>query len=301
MTPEHPRPFVSVIVPVLNMPRAIRRCVEALLAQSYPRDRYEIIIVDNGSTDDTVRVIGEYPARLLVEQDTQSPYAARNLGLRHAKGEIIALTDADCTPMPDWIERGVEALDSGPADLIGGHVRFLFSPKRTAAEMYDSIANLEMKNSITLRGEAKTGNLFARRKVFDTIGDFPGQTRSGGDRFWTGRASRSGFKLLYNPDVVVGKEARPLLRLLKKSYRIGKGTPAVWLDRHRGVPGMGKSLVRDALPPPPSGIRNQIIERGTPDMKQRFAVLWFVAWLCGLSNTAGRLHGFFVLLQLKGR
>lgn len=298
---EPRQPFVSVIVPVLNMPHAIRRCVEALLAQTYPRTNYEIIIVDNGSTDATVRVLREYPVTMLSETGIRSPYAARNLGLQHARGEIIALTDADCAPQADWIERGVDALVSEPADMVGGHVRFLFSPSRTPAEMYDSIANLEMKNSITLRGEAKTGNLFVRRKVFDAVGTFPGEVRSGGDRFWTGRATRSGFTLVYRPDVVVGKKARTIFRLLKKSYRIGKGQPAVWVDRSRSVLGMAKSMVRDALPPPPSGIRRQIDERGTADMHSLFPRLWIVAWLCGLSSMLGRIHGFLTLIGPRPR
>ena len=96
-------PFVSVIVPVYNDGQRIGKCIEALLIQTYPQAHFEIIIVDNGSNDNTRSVIEEHPVKLLVEDRIQSSYAARNKGIKNAKGEVIAFTDADCIPAPDWI------------------------------------------------------------------------------------------------------------------------------------------------------------------------------------------------------
>ena len=110
-------PFVSIIVPVLNSPARVKQCIESSLSQTYPKDKYEIIIVDNGSTDNTIRVIEQYPVKILVEKDIQTPYAARNKGIYHAQGEIIALTDANCSPQPDWIKEGITALQEENADL----------------------------------------------------------------------------------------------------------------------------------------------------------------------------------------
>jgi hypothetical protein len=96
-------PFVSIIVPVYNGSRSIDALLTSLLALDYPADRCEILIVDNKSTDDTCERVQRYPVTLLEETEIQSSYAARNRGIRAAKGGIIAFTDADCVADPDWL------------------------------------------------------------------------------------------------------------------------------------------------------------------------------------------------------
>ncbi len=283
-------PFVSVIVPVLNMPGMIKRCLDALGTQTYPRDRFEILVVDNGSHDNTLDVVKRYAVNALAEEGVRSPYAARNLALQWAKGSVIALTDADCAPIPEWLERGVASLVREEAALVGGEVKFFFSPRKTYAEMFDSIANLEMKRSITRRGVAKTGNLMVRREVFDAIGPFQAEIRSGGDVLWTGAATRRGFKLVYDPQMIVYKQARMLRSLLKKQYRIGQGHPRVWKAEGRPRSRQVRQLVTEALPPSPLGILGLIRERGTPDMKRMVIPLWAVAWACALASTLGRMR-----------
>src|SRR5688572_8958532 len=118
MANSTPLPFVSVIVPVLNDEARIGGCVAALLAQDYPRERYEVIVVDNGSTDRTYEVVRGYPVTLLSEAQIRSSFAARNKGMREAVGEIFAFTDSDCTPAPQWLAEGVRAIQAG-ADLVG--------------------------------------------------------------------------------------------------------------------------------------------------------------------------------------
>src|SRR3990170_3006911 len=103
-------PKISVIVPVYNDAQRIGKCIESLLQQTYPHEKYEVIIIDNGSTDETREVIKKYPVKLLIEDKIQSSYAARNKGIKNAKGEVIAFTDSDCIPGNDWIERGVANL-----------------------------------------------------------------------------------------------------------------------------------------------------------------------------------------------
>ncbi len=301
---------ISVIIPVFNNPTGIKRCILSLKRQSYFPASFEILIVDNGSTDATRKSIcntissiqtgqeveGRETSkiRLLNEDRIRSPYAARNRALEQARGEIIAFTDSDCEPEPDWLERGSDRLSEGSADLVAGEVQFSYSGRQTAAERYDSLINLEMRHNVETRGVAKTGNLFVRKEVFDRIGPFREDVRSGGDVEWTGRATNTGFRIIYDEDVIVKKQARKLGPLLKKLYRVGKGQPAIWKEQE-GVTGM-KALGRilyDLRPATPRFIRNQIKFRGHKNVPNSMISLMGVAWLCRLANGAGRVHGLF--------
>ncbi|MFQ5886888.1 MAG: glycosyltransferase, partial [Anaerolineae bacterium] len=93
----------SVIVPAHNAAKTIEECLEALHRQSLPGGDYEVIVVDDGSSDSTREKVAEYGAKLLT-QDHQGPAVARNLGVAQAQGEIVLFTDADCVPTSDWIE-----------------------------------------------------------------------------------------------------------------------------------------------------------------------------------------------------
>jgi glycosyltransferase involved in cell wall biosynthesis len=96
---------VSVIVPAFNSQTTIARCLQALERQTLSQEHYEVIVVDDGSTDDTRGRVQSYAQPRLLTQRHAGPAAARNLGAQHARGEIVLFTDADCEPVPDWIEQ----------------------------------------------------------------------------------------------------------------------------------------------------------------------------------------------------
>lgn len=306
-------PFVSVVVPACNSPHRTATCIEALLKQSYPKDRYEIIVVDNGSTDNTPQVIKQYPVTFLVEDTIQSPYAARNMGIIHARGEVIAMIDVNCTPIYEWIEEGLKAMETEDADLVGGQVKFVFSTSKTVSEIYDSITNVQIERNIRERKVTKGGNLFVNRTVFNAIGLFP-LYRSGGDVSWTGKATRAGFKLVYAPQALVTYPARKLLSLLRKQFRVGQGQPNIWLEEGIGYPRIFARTIRCFLPLMPSLIWKIIEERGTNDTKRRFNYqsgtrktnkkvlsMWCVSYLCALSTGLGILRSIPVILRRRLR
>lgn len=283
-------PFVSIVVPVRNSPERIARCIETLLQQTYSQDRSEIIVVNNGSTDETPEVIRKYPVKYLEETSFQSPYAARNKGIQAAKGEIIAMIDANCVAVPRWLESGVEKMSEENADLVGGKVAFIFQgKKKTAAEMFDSISNVKMKESVEDRGVAKGGNLFVRKRVFDSIGLFPGNIRSGIDVMWTGKATRAGFKLIYSQKAEVSYPARRLWPLLKKCDRVGRGQPNIWREEGVSSIKMLKRVITGFRSVPPSFIRGNIKKRGSKDMIRKFWRMWLVAWMCAIATNLGRI------------
>ena len=102
--------MISVIVPGYNVQGTLGACLEALLDQTVPRDRYEIIYVDDASTAGSVEVARRYPGVALIRLEANRGQAnARNVGLAQSKGEIILFTDADCVPARDWIEAMLQA------------------------------------------------------------------------------------------------------------------------------------------------------------------------------------------------
>lgn len=228
------QPFVSIIVPVYNGASVIRANIESLLNQTYPIDRYEIIIVDNGSTDETAAIARSYPRVVVCEESTiQGSYAARNKALEIARGEIIAFTDVDCIAHQAWIEEGVRCLVEQNADAVGGSIQFIFSDNPTASEQWDSLVSLNNEATIRNKGVAVTANLFVNKVLFGTIGAFRSDLRSGGDFEWTARATRSGHSLVYCDAAIVSHPARGFVELMKKSRRVGSGALATWKAQGR--------------------------------------------------------------------
>ena len=118
------RPFVSVIVPVLNEERHVKACVDCLLAQDYPADSYEIILIDGGSTDATVSVASELSRRepriVLLNNPARTTASSLNVGLRHARGEAIVRMDAHALAARSYVSTCVNLLLNGKADIVGG-------------------------------------------------------------------------------------------------------------------------------------------------------------------------------------
>jgi glycosyltransferase involved in cell wall biosynthesis len=290
---------VSVIIPVYNNPSGLDTLLQALVNQSYPRQLYEIIVVDNGSKDSTIDVARKYQSaykdliQVLIEDKVRGSYTARNTGITQSEGEIIAMIDSDCTPIPEWIERGVSALHTHQADLIGGGVRFVFPPHAGAAEMYDAIAHLQIKHVIETLGISPTANLFSRRAVFNAIGLFPVNVKSRGDSIWTRKATRAGFKLLYASEAEVSHPARNLRELLEKKYRLGSESFSFWQSLGMDKSRMLKNVLRYFLPPHPRAIGDLIQSRGTNDMKRHFWSIWLTAWLCRYVTNMGRIDALF--------
>lgn len=223
-------PFVSVVVPVLDDAAGIRITLQALLEQAYPRERYEVLVTDNGSEDGTREVVAAFErqhpdrVRLLTELGTRSSYAARNTGIDAARGEILAFTDADCVPAPEWIEAGVRALDSGAAYAAGRVEMTYRAQEPNIWEFYDAVGKMNQKRYMERYGFGATANLFVRRAVIEAHGRFRGDLVSGGDYEFGRRLAGAGENGVYAEDAVVRHPARSTASaILQKQRRILRG------------------------------------------------------------------------------
>jgi len=239
-------PFVSVVVPAHNAARTIEACVRSLLAQDYPRDRHEILVVDNRSTDDTARIVADLPVRLVSERERQSSYAARNRGAREAKGEWLAFTDADCVAQPDWLRLLLAGHDSPSIAGLAGRVL----PVEPAGLLEAfAVARGQVSQDVTMANSflpaAITANVAYRRSVWEALGGFDETMISSGDMNFAWRMQLlHGWTIRFNRDAVVRHKHRVSFRAFWKQHRVyGFGT-AMLYDQ---FPGYAKSLRREAV------------------------------------------------------
>jgi glycosyltransferase involved in cell wall biosynthesis len=217
--------FVSIIVPIYNDRDRLAKCLKALQFQTYPYDKYEVIVVDNASEDNIQDVVKRFHKARYEQEAQRGSYAARNKGLAVAKGEIIAFTDSDCVPNPDWIAKGVQALSENPAaGIIAGNVRFFWAGERpTVGEYLDSILCLRQAHHAHLEHFGATANVFTRRSVFDRVGLFNPRLYSMGDKDWGKRVWAAGYEVIYSHSTIVWHPARQTQDLLAKMRRCTRG------------------------------------------------------------------------------
>ncbi|MEM8779903.1 MAG: glycosyltransferase [Cyanobacteria bacterium P01_G01_bin.49] len=223
-------PFVSVIIPVYNDAERLQKCLTALRDQSFPKDRYEIIVIDNASDEEqTIKtVVSQFSQAHYSYEAIPGSYAARNQGLSLAKGEIIAFTDADCIPSSDWLEKGINILLSHPnCGLVAGKIELFFkdSSQPTPVELYESVTAFPQEKLLSEYHGAATANLFTYYKVFDQVGLFDASLKSNGDLEWGSRVYQQGYEQIYSEQVCVSHPARSSWsQLYKRTIRLASGS-----------------------------------------------------------------------------
>jgi glycosyltransferase involved in cell wall biosynthesis len=206
-------PFVSVVVPTKNRAAMLRDCIAGLCEQTYPRNRFEVVFVNDGSTDETAALLNDLAAtapfavRIMTTVGIGAP-AARNLGMRAGCGEIVAHLDDDCRPAPTWLAEGVRGF--GPRVAIVGGPVFV---KPGQVIPYLSFAMEYLKND----GGYPTANIFYRRELALAAGGFDesfsinpgGRPAYGWDSDLAWRLLRQGYQSRFLPDVVAYQEVFP--------------------------------------------------------------------------------------------
>ncbi len=228
---------VSVVIPTMGRPQLLRECLAALNRQNFDAHSFEIIVVEDGPRDFAVaELIRDFAATAEPEvsyrsQPHRGPGAARNLGIRFAKGAIVAFTDDDCVPDPDWLKMIVCALldDSKCAGVGGKTVRLTegFIPRFVDAQH----ALRPPKNAAGNIDYAVTANAAYRRTTLLEVGGFKTDiTWAGGeDTLLSFAMTQRGYYLKLETDALVLHRHPTTVRgVVKMYYRYGKGEYKRW-------------------------------------------------------------------------
>jgi glycosyltransferase involved in cell wall biosynthesis len=213
---DSPLPTISVIVPTRNRADWLGFVFDALARQVYPTELVEVVVVDNSSIDDTEDVVRRWAQVLpfhirFYRKVNEGPASSRNYGVARSSGEVIAFTDSDCIPDPNWLLNGVRALGDG-VGLVSGPIH----PRRTADTHF--FFNAQLGTVLRDTGLYRTANLIVPRRVFDLVGGFDesyalgrgGALLGGEDTDLGWRIKRSGHRAVFRPDAVVVHLATPI-------------------------------------------------------------------------------------------
>jgi lipopolysaccharide/colanic/teichoic acid biosynthesis glycosyltransferase/glycosyltransferase involved in cell wall biosynthesis len=190
--------MISVIIPAFNSARTLPACLQALGCQTHPAD--EIIVVDDGSADDTLELARQMGARVL-QQAHQGPAAARNLGAQQAQGDLLLFTDSDCEPLPDWVDQLISPF--GDALVVGAKGTYRCREGGLVARLvqqeyeskYARMLGLDTIDFIDTYSAAYRKDVFLQNGGFDPAFPVP----SVEDQEFSFRLARKGYRLVFAP------------------------------------------------------------------------------------------------------
>ena len=278
-------PLVSVIMPVRNESAFIGRSLGAVLAQDYPAQSLEVLVVDGMSDDgtrDIVRAMADNARGIhvqLLDNPARIVPTALNIGLRHARGEVIVRVDGHCEIAPDYVRRCVEALQETGADNVGGVWETIGETyvARVIAAAQSSpfgIGNVAYRVRRPTPGFVDTVPFGAyRRDVFDRIGGFDERLVRHQDYEFNVRLRQAGGKIYYTPAIQARYYSRSSFRKLARQYlEYGFWKAFVTLENPRAL--AWRHLAPIGLVGALAG--GSVLSIAIPQLRPMYAGLWLV-------------------------
>lgn len=226
---------ISVIIPTYHDWSRLKLCVSALERQSFPKEDFEVIIVNNDPLDPAPEDFILPNNILLIGEAKPGSYAARNAGIKIAMGEILAFTDSDCIPDEDWLENAYSNFKDSPIDLIGGKVK-LFKAIGGSNLIHRYETHRSFRQDINVpKGKCVTANLFVRKGVILKSGGFNSDLKSGGDWEFSTRCVKNGYKMKYCENVVVNHPSRKNLNEILMKQRRTAAWGIINASQNQGV------------------------------------------------------------------
>jgi glycosyltransferase involved in cell wall biosynthesis len=202
------QPFFSIIVPTYNRPRQLGDCLRAIAALDYPRHRFEVVVVDDGSDTPLAEVVAAFHPifRLtLFTQGNAGPGAARNTGAAHAAGRFLAFTDDDCLPTGHWLKALAARFAEAPRQAIAGRTinALPHNPFATASQLIIDMVHAYYNADPHQARFSASNNLALPTEMFHSLGGFDETFRTSEDRDFVDRWLHQGHRLIYAPEVLV--------------------------------------------------------------------------------------------------
>lgn len=214
-------PRVSVIVPHLNTPEALRRCLRSVVDQQLDNGLAQVIVVDNGSSMPLAPIAAEFPQVGFLAEPVPGPGPARNRGVAAAAAPVLAFIDADCRAAPGWLQAAVSAIEADPQHaIVGGDIRidFVAENRLTGIEAYEAVFGFRQKLYIERKNFSVTANLAMAAPIHAIVGPFAG-IECAEDLDWGQRAHAAGFATRFLPAMRVYHPARPEFGALCAKWR----------------------------------------------------------------------------------
>jgi glycosyltransferase involved in cell wall biosynthesis len=170
---------ISVVIAAYNEEERIGRCLEAVNNQTFSKEKYEVLVIDNNSTDRTSEIAKKLGTTVIFYNEKQGAVVAKEFGAEKAKGEIVAITDADSVPHKDWLENIDRIMQNKKIQCIGGTVFSIEGELvKLAFIFYDFFARLNQVFGISLIWGP---NMAVRKSAFTEVGGFDTKLRTSDD------------------------------------------------------------------------------------------------------------------------
>jgi len=212
-------PLVSFIVPTLNAEKTIKFCLNSITDLNYPKDLIEIILIDNGSTDNTLRVAQTYNIKIFVKPELTIG-GLRNFGAKVAKGDIFAFVDSDCIIEKNWLKNTLKVLSNPSVGATG--CGYEISPNASWVEKSWFVLREASRKKVNF---IPAGNLIIKRKVFEQVGGFDENLITGEDYNLCDKIKRAGYLVISDNSIRAVHLGNPktLRTFFKKEIWYGLG------------------------------------------------------------------------------
>ena len=282
-------PTFTIVVPTHERPAQLRNCLQAIARLNYPRDRIDVVVVDDGSRQAPAGEVEEARRALRIDLVTQAnagPGVARNTGAARASGKYVAFLGDDCEPAADWLHALAARLSRAPDCLVGGRIvnALARNPYSSASDQLISYLYRHYNGDPERARFLTPNNMAMRRSALEEVGGFePEMGATGEDRELCDRWLHRGHRIVHAPEAIV-YHSHPLTMgsFWQQQVDYGRGTYRYRARQRQPRPG---TLMPERL----SFYVNLVL---FPFSQRTGARAWQEAWLLGVSQVA-TAAGFF--------
>jgi len=291
-------PFISIIIPAYNREEGLKDTLDSAINQTYPKEHYEVLVVDNMSTDGTLEVIKKYEdtypnlVKGLTQEKIQGVSPTRNEGIRNAEGDVFVFIDADMWAEENWLEVIAEEFKKG-TKYLGYDVEIVEEEENLFSD-FNKYNGFRIEEYIKDRNYSGTGCTAVAREVIEDVGMFDIRLDFSEDKEFGNRVHENGYKIKYTENTKVYHEARDSFSsLLRKYFSIGRGHCQLANSYPNRYQELKRSIFNfiHLLPDPPDILKRSVYPKIGIKMFEFFLLKWIfkIATHIGYAYEKGRI------------